>query len=61
MGKEKVEERKDNVSTKLQNHQKNSGQVDLGIREHRSQSNASWNAEDDWYTAEFEFSDFSGS
>ena len=30
MGKEKVEERKDNVSTKSQNHQKNSGQVDLG-------------------------------
>ena len=30
MGKEKVEERKDNVSTKSQNHRKNSGQVDLG-------------------------------
>ena len=30
MGKEKVKERKDNVSTKSQNHQKNSGQVDLG-------------------------------
>ena len=30
MGKEKVEERKDNVSTKSQNHQKNSGQVDPG-------------------------------
>ena len=30
MGKEKVEERKDNVSTKSHNHQKNSGQVDLG-------------------------------
>ena len=30
MGREKVEERKDNVSTKSQNHQKNSGQVDLG-------------------------------
>ena len=30
MGKEKVGERSDNVSTKSQNHQKNSGQVDLG-------------------------------
>ena len=30
MGKEKAEERKDIVSTKSQNHQKNSGQVDLG-------------------------------
>ena len=30
MGKEKVEERKENVSMKSQNHQKNSGQVDLG-------------------------------
>ena len=30
MGMEKVEERKDNVSTKSQNHQENSGQVDLG-------------------------------
>ena len=30
MGKEKVKERKDNVSTKSQNHQKNSGRVDLG-------------------------------
>ena len=30
MGKEKVEERKDTVSTKSQNHHKNSGQVDLG-------------------------------
>ena len=30
MGKEKVKERKDNVSTKSQNHQRNSGQVDLG-------------------------------
>ena len=29
-GKEKVKERKDNVSTKSQNHQKSSGQVDLG-------------------------------
>ena len=28
-GKEKVKERKDNVSTKSQNHQKSSGQVDL--------------------------------
>ena len=28
--KEKVKERKDNVSTKSQNHQKSSGQVDLG-------------------------------
>ena len=30
MGKEKVKERRDNVSTKSQNHQRNSGQVDLG-------------------------------
>ena len=30
MGKEKVEERKDNVSTKSQNHRRNSGQVNLG-------------------------------
>ena len=30
IGKKKVEERKDNVSTKSQNHQKSSGQVDLG-------------------------------
>ena len=30
MGKEKVKERKDNVSTKSQNHQRNSGQVDFG-------------------------------
>ena len=30
MGKEKVKERKDNVSTKSLNHRKNSGQVDLG-------------------------------
>ena len=30
IGKEKVEERKYNVSTKSQNHQKNSGQVDPG-------------------------------
>ena len=29
-GKEKVKERKDNASTKSQNHQKSSGQVDLG-------------------------------
>ena len=29
-GKEKVKERKGNVSTKSQNHQKSSGQVDLG-------------------------------
>ena len=29
VGKEKVKERKDNVSTKSQNHQRNSGQVDL--------------------------------
>ena len=29
-GKEKVKERKDNVSTKSQNHQMSSGQVDLG-------------------------------
>ena len=29
-GKEKVKERKDNVSTKSQNHRKNIGQVDLG-------------------------------
>ena len=29
-GKEKVKERKDNVSTKSQNHQRNSGKVDLG-------------------------------
>ena len=29
-GKEKAKERKDNVSTKSQNHQRNSGQVDLG-------------------------------
>ena len=29
-GKEKVKERKDNVSTKAQNHRRNSGQVDLG-------------------------------
>ena len=30
MGKGKVKERKDNVSTKSQNHQRNSGQMDLG-------------------------------
>ena len=30
MGKEKVKERRDNISMKSQNHQKNSGQVDLG-------------------------------
>ena len=30
MGKEEVKERWDNVSTKSQNHQRNSGQVDLG-------------------------------
>ena len=30
MGKENVKERKDNVSTKSRNHQKNSGQVDTG-------------------------------
>ena len=30
MGKEKVKEREDSVSTKSQDHQKNSGQVDLG-------------------------------
>ena len=30
MGKEKVVERKDNVYTKSHNHQKNSGQADLG-------------------------------
>ena len=30
MGKEQVEERKDNVSTKSQNHRRNSGQVNLG-------------------------------
>ena len=32
-GKEKEKERKDNVSTKSQIHQKNSGQVDLGNKE----------------------------
>ena len=36
MGKEKVEEAKDNVSTKSQNHQKNSGQVDLGNNGHNN-------------------------
>ena len=30
LGKEKVKERKDDVSTKSQNHKKNSGQADLG-------------------------------
>ena len=54
-GKEKVKERKDNVPTKPQNHQKSSGQVGLG-----NNSEQSWNAEahtsswqdDDWYTAD---------
>ena len=32
-GKEELKERKDNVSTKSQHHQKNSGQVDLGNNE----------------------------
>ena len=47
MRKVKVEERKENVSTKSQNHQKNSGQVDLGNKA----DTASWR-DDDWYTAD---------
>ena len=47
MGKEKEEERKDNASTKSQNHQKNSGQVDLG---NDGQNNLGML--NDWYTAD---------
>ena len=55
MGKEKVKERKDNVPTKSQNHQKNSGQVDLGNngRNNRGtqKQTASWR-DDGWHTAD---------
>ena len=55
-GKEKAKGRKDNVSTKSQNHQKNSGQLDLG----EQWSDQSWTAEadtaswrdDDWNAAD---------
>ena len=56
MGKEKVKERRDNVSTKPQNHLRNSGQVDPW----EQWPEQSWSAEidtaswryDDWYTAD---------
>ena len=54
-GKEKEKERKDNVSTKSQNHQKNSGQVDLGNKEQNNlgmlKQTLRIDGDDDWYTA----------
>ena len=55
-GKEKVKERKDNVSTKSQNLQKSSGQADLGNNGQINlgilkRDTATWR-EDDWYTAD---------